>query len=237
MDKKQVEEAIFEALLRQAVIDKYHAEIEAIPSSTELSQEISFTPEFEFRMKKLFAYERRKILINTISMYSKRIASIFIISIAIMFGILFLHPEVRAATNKAIVELYKKFTSIIFIGESSEVDKRDWYPMYLPDGYYENSVEDLGKVTYIEFINDKGEKIRFSYRAEGSTSNLSIDNENHIIENIKVNENMGYSAIALTEEFENGVIWTIDGFKLDLWSRLSITEIKKIAESVSEKNK
>ena len=41
----------------------------------------------------------------------------------------------------------------------------------------------------------------------------------------------------LTEEFENGVIWTIDGFKLDLWSRLSITEIKKIAESVSEKNK
>jgi hypothetical protein len=109
--------------------------------------------------------------------------------------------------------------------------------MYLPDGYYENSVEDLGKVIYIEFINDKGEKIRFSYRAEGSTSNLSIDNENHIIENIKVNENMGYSAIALTEEFENGVIWTIDGFKLDLWSRLSITEIKKIAESVSEKNK
>lgn len=237
MDKKQVEEAIFEALLRQAVIDKYHAEIEAIPSNEELSQEISFTPEFELRMKKLFAYERRKILINTISMYSKRIASVFILAIAVMFGILFLHPEVRAATNKAIVELYKKFTSIIFIGEFSEVDRKDWYPMYLPDGYYENSVENLGKVTYIEFINDKGEKIRFSYRAEDSTSNLSIDNEKHIIENIKVNGNVAYSAIALTDEFENGVIWIIDGYKIDIWSRLSITEIKKIAESVSEKNK
>lgn len=38
---------------------------------------------------------------------------------------------------------------------------------------------------------------------------------------------MAYSAIALTDEFENGVIWTVDGFKLDLWSRLSITEINK----------
>lgn len=236
MDNKQIEEVFFEALLRQAVINKYHAEIEAIPSNEEISQEISFTPEFEFRMKKLFTYERRKLLINTISKYSKRIVSVFIIAITAMFGILLLHPEVKAATSKAIVELYEKFTSIIFIGENSEVEKRDWYPMYLPDGYFENSVENLGKVTYIEFINDEGEKIRFSYRAEGSTSNLSIDNENHIIENIKVNGNMAYSAIALTDEFENGVIWTIDGCKLDLWSRLSITRIKKIAESVSEKN-
>lgn len=42
-----------------AVIDEYNEEINSIPPKEKLMQTISFSPEFELKMKKLFAYDMR----------------------------------------------------------------------------------------------------------------------------------------------------------------------------------
>jgi len=51
----EYDESVFESLFRQAVIDAFVKEIEAIPSNEELKKIYSFSPQFELRMKKLFS--------------------------------------------------------------------------------------------------------------------------------------------------------------------------------------
>ena len=56
----QMNNSAFEALFRHTIIDDYNEEIDSIPSKEKLMQTISFSPEFELKMKKLFVYDKRK---------------------------------------------------------------------------------------------------------------------------------------------------------------------------------
>jgi hypothetical protein len=64
MNKDRVNDEVFEALFRQAVIDDFNEEIDSIPTNEDLAKIYSFSPEFEIRMKKLFIKDRRKSFLN-----------------------------------------------------------------------------------------------------------------------------------------------------------------------------
>ncbi|MBU5255267.1 DUF4367 domain-containing protein [Tissierella praeacuta] len=105
---------------------------------------------------------------------------------------------------------------------------------YLPKGYVLKNFEMLGNITNIEFINNQGDKIRFSYRPEESITNISVDNENHEIDRCIILENEAFSISSVNDQFDNGVIWNTKGHTFDLWGKLPIDELKKIAESILE---
>lgn len=197
---------------------------------------ISFSPEFELKMKKLFVRERRKDFLKKALHYVKRTAAVFVIATTIIFAILLFNPEVRAAVKNTVVEWYDKFTSFIIQGETSHIDeKKEWRPEYLTTGYRENTIEKFGKRTNIEYVNDTGDVIRLSYRPEGNDTNISVDNENHRIEGGAINEHEAYIVKATNDDFESGVIWSIDGYTFNVWSKLPIDELIKIAQSISNK--
>ncbi|MFJ3388648.1 DUF4367 domain-containing protein [Lysinibacillus sp. NPDC086135] len=126
-----------------------------------------------------------------------------------------------------------KFTSFIFQSEASDTNKKnEWRPEYLPTGYHENIVEKLGKSTNIEYVDPQGNIVYLSYRPEENDTNTSVDNENHEIESKTINGQKTYIIKATSEEFENGVIWSMEGYTLSLWSKLSKDELIKIAQSV-----
>lgn len=232
---KQMKDSVFEALFRQAVIDDYIEEIDSIPPKEKLMEIISFSPEFELRMNKLFIKEQRKDFLKKALSYSKRVAAILVIAITVFFGILLSSPEVRAVVKNTIVEWYDKFTSFIFQSENiSTNEMKDWKPEYLPTGYHENTVEKLGKAINIEYIDDQGNTIYLSYRPEINNTSISIDNENHIVESEIINGHEVYIAKATNDDFENGVIWNMEGYTFSIWSKLSVDEILKIMQSLYE---
>ena len=230
----QMNNSVFEALFRQAIIDDYNEEIDSIPSKEKLMQTISFSPEFELKMKKLFVYDKRKDSLKKAFNYSKRAAAILFISITVFFGVLLFSSEVRAVVKNTVVEWYEKFTSFIFHNETYNInDKKEWRPEYLPEGYRESSVDKLGKAIKIEYADPKGNIIFFSYRPGENATNVSVDNENHQIESRTINGHEAYIAKATGEEFDNGVIWSMKVYTFILWSKLPIDELIKIAESTS----
>lgn len=234
MDVKQIDDHIFEALFRQAVIDEYTEEIDSIPSKSELMKKISFSMEFELRMKKLLVREQRKESLEKFIRFGKRAAAVFVVLTSILFCTMLLNYEVRAAVKNTIVEWYDKFTSFIFQAETSDADKqKEWRPKYLPPGYNEISIEMLGKVTNIEYFNNEGDVIHFSYKPQGNV-NISIDNENHTIEINTVNGYEAYTAESEEDGFENGIIWSMDEYTFSIWSKLPLENIIEIAESVSD---
>ena len=233
MNKDQVNDVIFEALFRQAVIDDFNEEIDSIPTNEQLAKIYSFSPEFEIRMKKLFTKDRRRSLFKKGMFYSRRVATIFIIVLGLLFGTLLFNTEVRAAVGKVFVEWYDKFTSFTFRDDEIISEKKDWTLNYLPKGYAMKNYEVLGRITNIEFTNEQGDKIRFSYHPEGSITNISVDNENHKIDRCEILNNEVYCISAVDDKFDNGVIWNMDGYTFDLWGKIPVDELIKIAESMS----
>ena len=235
MNQKQIDDTLFETLFRQAVIDDYYQEICAQLFQEKHEQVTSLTPEFDLRMKKLLAQEGKKDFIRITLSYSKKVAAAFVIVMAVLFGILLFHTEVRAAVTKAIVEWYEEFTSFTFHNEAFQLEKKVWRPDYLPAGYQEKTVEELGKLIHIEYKNEHGDKIRFSFRPADNAVNIAIDNENHRIEPYDISGNEAFIAYAEKEEFDNGIIWSSEGFTFSLWGKLPIEELVKTAESVCKK--
>ena len=168
--------------------------------------------------------------------YARKVASIIIIVFGIMFFTLLFSPEVRAAVGNVFVEWYEKFTSFTYRTEEAIVETKNWTLRYLPEGYVQNNYEVLGPITKIEFGNNQGDKIKFSYRTEKSITNISVDNEHHKIYNDIILENNAYCIRAINDGFDNGVLWNIDGYTFSLWGKLHMDELKKIAESIVERN-
>lgn len=233
MNTDQVNDSIFEALFRQAVIDDYLEEINAIPSNEELSKIYTFSSKFELRMKKLFAREERRERFIILAKYAKRVAAVFVFGVIVLFGALLFNPEVRAAVQKVIIQWYGQFTSFTFTNElSSNADTNILYTGYLPDGFKKHKTEDLTTMTYVIFLNSVGDEIRIKY-SQADNINLSVDNENHLVEEYTVNGRQTFAVTAISNEFENGVIFDSNGFVLEIWSSLSIDELLKMAEATS----
>lgn len=225
---------VFETLFRQAVIDDFNEEINSIQSNEELSKTYSFSTEFETRMKRLLIKDRRKDYVKKTMYYSRKVALIIIIVLGLLFGSLLLSTEVRATVGKVLVEWYERFTTFSFRDDEVIDGNKDWILGYIPEGYVQNNYEVLGRIKNIEFENNQGDKIRFSYVPDNSITNISVDNENHKIDSFVVEENKAYSIIATNNDFDNGIIWNMEGYTFDLWSKLSIDELKRVAESIVE---
>lgn len=84
------------------------------------------------------------------------------------------------------------------------------------------------------YINEQGDKIRFSYGAEGSITNISVDNGNDEIDSCVILDNEAFFITAIDDEFDNGIIWNANGHTFDLWGEIPLDELKKVAESLSE---
>lgn len=234
MNRDQVNDVVFEALFHQAVIDDFNEEIDSIPTNEQLAKIYTFSPEFEIRMKKLFIKDRRRSLLKNTMLYSKRVASVLIIVLGLLFSTLLFNTEVRAAVGKVLVEWYEKFTSFTFEDNKVIDDKKEWTLGYLPEGYVQENYEILGRITSIEYRNNQDDKIRFTYAPEGSVTNIAVDNENHEIGSCVILGNEAFSIAALDDKFDNGVIWNMDGHTFDLWGKIPMDELKKVAESILE---
>jgi len=234
MNEDKVNDVVFEALFRQAVIDDFNEEIDSIPTNEQLAKIYTFSPKFEIQMKKLFTKDRRKHFIKTVSLYSRRAISVIIIVLGLLFGTLLFNTEVRATVGNVLIEWYEKFTSFTFKDDEIIDEKEEWNLNYIPEGYTLNNYEKLGRITNIEFTNKQGDKIRFSYRPEGNITNISVDNENHKIDRGEILNNEAYFVNGIDNAFDNGIIWNMNGHTFDLWGIIPVDELKKVAESISE---
>lgn len=235
MNKLKVDDMVFEALFRQVVIDDFNEEIDSIPTNEQLSKIYLFSPGFEIKMKRLFIKDRMRTFIKATMLYGRKVALIFTIVLGLLFGTLLFNTEVQATVGKVLTEWYENFTSFTFREDTTINEKKDWILNYLAKGYIEKNHEVLGNITNIEFVNSQDNKIRFSYRSEGSITNISVDNENHEIDSCIILGNEAFTIEAVNDGFDNGLIWNMDGHTFDLWGKVSIDELKEMAESISEK--
>jgi len=230
--RNKANQAYSEALLRQAVIENYKRELSAIPSDEQLAQLYAFSKHHETRMRRLFVRERRRTFSRVALFYLKRALAVLLIAVTLVFGLLMLNPNVRAAVRDVIIEWHDKFTSFTFSGEIADI-AIEWRPIYLPEGFVESEVLKYGAFTDIIYTNHEGVEIRFSFTDAHDGFSASIDNENRLIESVEINGIDAFVMTSLSVDVEHGIIWNSGGYFFELWSFLSISELQRIAESVT----
>lgn len=228
MSTKQMSDNVFDALFGQAVIDNFYNELDSLPTAEELAIMYKPSEAHAIRMKKLFAAEKRKERIHTVLVWSKRVAAVITIATTILFGSLMFVPEVRAAVVETIIEWYEQFTR--FTSTSTNVDKTDLEPEYIPDGFEEEMRSITESITIILYTNEYDEVITFqSSLSEGS---LAVDNEGRDYEVKSVDDVDYHIFTAGDNESENTILWDRHGQRYFVTSTIPIDELLTVVLSV-----
>ena len=156
---------LIEDLFVKAARRAQNLEMGALEKELQLSGPHIFSESFRLKMEKLLKFSRKPYFsfVNTVG---KRIAIIAIL-IAVSFSVIMVKVEaVRDPVIHFIVEIYEKFSSIIFPDSESEEGypdriEKSYEPGYIPEGYALAESTAMTAVAQLIFSNQAGEEIVF----------------------------------------------------------------------------
>ena len=228
MEASRIDEHLFEALFRQAVIDNFLEELDSLPPDEELARLYTFTPSHEARMQRLFARDARRERSQMLFTWSKRVAAVFLIAVTVLFFAMMVVPQVRAVVIETITEWYEKF--VRFTANAPESEKTNQEPGFIPDGFYELFRDNREITNTIVYGNDEGAVITFqALRLQGS---VSVDNE-EMAYNISEIDGIEFHLFTADDEGgENSIIWDMGNQRNKVTSTISVDDLIRIALSV-----
>jgi len=133
MDNERIDDAEFEALFRQAVVKRFDDELDSIPSNEELAKTLSFSPQFEHKMQKLFARDKRREFFKPVRRFTRIAAVVLMVLVSISFAALVVSPELRAAVGRVIVRWFDTHTEITFTGDGGSDRNKSFHLGFLPE--------------------------------------------------------------------------------------------------------
>ncbi|MCL2627085.1 MAG: DUF4367 domain-containing protein [Oscillospiraceae bacterium] len=230
MTSEQVNNSVFEALLRQAVIDNFNEQLDSFNIEDYSPEEYTFSPEHEKRMKALFAGDKRKDKLRSITKWSKRVAAFIVITVTILFGSLMFVPEVRAVVFETVIEWFDKF--VRFSSDAPDIEKTNLEPTYIPNGFQEDFRDSNDIATLIVYSNSDGFSI--FYHASLESAQHSVDSDGYVYELKHINGIDYHFFNAFEAEDDNIIIWEAKGYRYNIGSPISIDELLKIALSAEK---
>ncbi len=201
MYKKELQDELFESLLKAAVIENAIEEMDEWIDDETIVKGIEVPKSYDDRVIKTYHKIIKKQTIKKWNNYSKKIAIIFLIVVSGIFGLLLQSNKVRAACYQVIVEFCDKYVGFDF-NSFSESPKKITVG-YIPEGYVEieNDTDDFR--TFILYQNEKKKEIVLQYFFH--SPNITIDNEHYII--TTYDDDTKYFFLSQDENFPNILLW------------------------------
>ena len=228
MVASRINDQVFEALFRQAVIDNFHEELDSLPPDEELARLYTFTPAHEARMQRLFTREARRERSQLLFKWSKRVAAVFLIAVTVLFCALMIVPEARAVITETIIEWYEQF--VRFTSNATEVERTGHEPTYIPSGFNETARDEGEMTKTIIYGNDEGRTIIFLCGSESAST--AVDSENRTHDTI-LSDGIEYHLLTpIDGNGEATIVWSMDGQRYAVASDISTDELLRIANSV-----
>ena len=134
--REPLSDELFEVVLKQAVYDADKADLEELPSDEKLNELYPMPEKAHKEYDRLQKAQTRGVSVR--AMLVRRVAIITITALAVVFGGLMLHPDIRARVSHIVVQQFEKF-NLFSHDESGEAKQflsvDDVTIGYIPDGY------------------------------------------------------------------------------------------------------
>lgn len=192
---------------------------------------ITFSEEFRERMRRLLSRQQWGfyVLFGTVG---RRIAS-FLVAALIATTVTTISVEaLRKPVAEFFAEVFERFTQVFFVDEtpdSPEVEMGKRVPAYIPDGYKMDKETDLPTMYQAVYVNENGQKIRFSQQDRASVGTI-IDTEGVTYTEVAVGNYQGFT-------YENKGVTTIvflDEKYAYIFSGTSLDVLIEMAKSLKE---
>lgn len=198
-------------------------------------ESITFSPEFEQRMGKVFRYYDH-FWYHQFGNQAKRIAATIILAILFTFGTTMSVEALREPFLNFIAETFEKFTKISFTGETgTEIEEfiplEPIDPSYIPEGY-ELISSNIGFSGNTKTYSNNKNIIIYSQSLNDGTQ-IYLDTEDAYSEKVNINEIEG---ICITEKNEITVFLADELYHYTVTGTAEKDEIIKVAKSILEKN-
>lgn len=188
--------------------------------------EVSFSPEHEKRMKKLFKKERRKLTLRKITKLSK-IAACFLLAVTTLGSVCILSVEAwRERAMNFIEDISGKYSSVDFGNENSYYGENGVVIGYLPEGFELTADNSSEYNTNLVF---QGNDYYYIFSAVNLNTERKFDTEDAKVEYTTVN---GHNAIFISKDGEYTLVWSDNNFSYYIGANIPKEMIFKIAESV-----
>ncbi len=224
---------IFNAILAEALEDCLDDELKKY-DEIKFDRTHEFSPQYKMKRRKIINSVGRK---NRIKKY-KHIAVRSVISIAaafgLVFGVLLTQPEVYAAVQNVIRNVFDKYDKYECVSEELTVENFDdsFRLGYVPEGYYLSEGNYSPAFVTLTYTNEN-EKIIFAYGIADSLL-INHDNEHNIFETFTVDKIEYYYYRSIDKDFYSTLLWYENGYAFVLDAQLSKDELVKIAENVEK---
>jgi hypothetical protein len=107
-----------------------------------------------------------------------------------------------------------------------------WHLDYLPDGFTEIKSVSNGGTTGVIYANAENIQISWIYM-ESANSNTSVNNEGVAYSTQTIDGVTYYLFEAVGEGEDNSIIWELDGYRFVISSTIPLTDVQKMATSLS----
>ena len=225
-----IDEIIFDTILKEAVHANFRARMDAMPSEEQLRKEYAPSPEHVRKMKKLFAWERRRDFTRKLIAITKAAAVALCVGVAILFSVLMFAPEVRAAVHGTIVRFFEGFTQVRF-GESTPTDRTaDSFSLgFIPGGYELISSEEVGDGIFEIYSDNDGNLLFFDIHPADS---LASDTD-HREYRTEIHFGVVFHILeSSSNDYDSTVLWEQEGFIFVLIGRNTVDELLEMAFSL-----
>lgn len=225
----ELNDALWEALIKAAVIENSLNEIKEYPSEKELIDNVILPVTYNYKMKKLIKrFTFRKQHSMALNFAKKAIAGILVI-FGISFALLLQVKEVRAACQSVIIHIYEKYIQFEYHPDQNN-EEVSINIQYLPDDFYLIRKKSNEHQQYWEYQNNNGDVVKISWFVQNRT--IYVDNEHYISSDIKINENDATYFESTNSNFSNYITWHTEKGFFRISSSLSQDIIVEIAKNI-----
>ena len=130
---KDLENEIWESLLKAAVIENSLNEIKDYPLEQEINR-IVLPEHYKLRMRRMLKHYRYRKYAKLSLRYGKKIASVILLIMGFSFTLLLSFAEVRAACESVIIEIYDRYIRYSYTSDLS-LENSPIHFGYVPEGY------------------------------------------------------------------------------------------------------
>lgn len=224
------DDILFEAILRQAVIDEVKSDIR----NYKQAEQHVFSEAHEMKMRKLFKSDRSREFFKVAVRRTKVAVAALAVSVTIFFAMLLtISAQVREAVNSVIVTWFSQFTTFSVEQRNDDFIEREWEITYIPEGFeLDGVVEMVGSANY-EYKNANGERVFIMYMTE--EHDFAVDNEDREYSIFELNDVTYYIFAALLDYKDHMIVWDNKGYRFAVIGNCDLDELGLVALSIMEK--
>ncbi|GHU47207.1 hypothetical protein FACS1894120_5010 [Clostridia bacterium] len=224
-----LKDRLFEAAITEAAAIDFEEEMAGFEKSVKSEPAHIFSEKFENNIAKMSKSLKGNVIRFTPTM--RRFAAAAA-ACAACFAIGTL-PPVSAYFANMFKTVFSTYDEVSFIGGGKVTDISKIRLNYLPDGYSLQKIEyfqNTGATIFCQ--NNQNDIIEAEFATAGSAGDELIDNERHTEREISISGEPAYFYEA-SDDTGNILLWYKNGLACNIFAKLPIEQMLKIAESVS----